>query len=186
MLEQGIRLLTRFVQDDRVQIRNPRRNLQIKFSRPIGNGNEFVAYVDALGQLDGERMVIDWKTTGARYPDEPAGLLALDPQLVCYSWITGEPNVGFVVSVRKRLVEVQYLRATISQEQRDGFGAMIATTIQQIEAAQFPARSGIRFPQNGHLRCSHKGFHLGPWLKVIKRQETSSKKFRHTEISTSF
>jgi PD-(D/E)XK nuclease superfamily len=85
MLEQGISLLERFAQDDRVQIRNPRRNLQIKFSRPIGNGNEFVAYIDAIGQLDGERSVIDWKTTGARYPDQPEGLLALDPQLVCYS-----------------------------------------------------------------------------------------------------
>ena len=66
MLEQGIHLLTRFVQDDRVQIRNPRRNLQIKFSRPIGNGNEFVAYIDAIGQLDGERSVIDWKKPPAR------------------------------------------------------------------------------------------------------------------------
>ncbi len=161
MLEQGIHLLTRFVQDDRVQIRNPRRNLQIKFTRPLGNGNDFVAYVDAIGQLDGERSVIDWKTTGARYPDQPEGLLALDPQLVCYSWIAGEPNVGFVVFVRKRLVEVQYLRATITQEQRDGFGAMVASTLRQIEAAQFPARSGIRFPQNGCLSCSHLGLCLG-------------------------
>ena len=101
-----------------------------------------------------------WLTAGARYPDQPAGLLALDPQLVCYSWITEEPNVGFVVFVRKRLVEVQYLRATITQERRDGFGAMIASTIRQIEAAQFPARSGIRFPQNGFLSCSHLGLCL--------------------------
>jgi len=161
MLEQGVHLLARFVQDDRVRIRNPRRNLQIKFSRPIGSSNEFVAYIDAIGQLDGERSVIDWKTTGARYPDEPAGLLALDSQLVCYSWITGEPNVGFVVFVRKRLVEVQYLRATITQEQRDSFGSMVASTIRQIEAAQFPAHSGIRFPQNGCLSCCHLGLCLG-------------------------
>ena len=161
MFEQGIHLLTRFVQDDRVRIRNPRRNLQIKFSRPIGNGNDFVAYIDAIGQLDGEQSVIDWKTTGARYPDQPAGLLALDPQLVCYSWITGEPSVGFVVFVRKRLAEVQYLRATITQEQRDSFGALVASTIRQIEAAQFPARGGIRFPQNACLSCSHLGLCLG-------------------------
>jgi len=161
MFEQGIHLLTRFVQDDRVRIRNPRRNLQIKFSRPIANGNDFVAYIDAIGQLDGEQSVIDWKTTGARYPDQPAGLLALDPQLVCYSWITGEPSVGFVVFVRKRLAEVQYLRATITQEQRDSFGALVASTIRQIEAAQFPARGGIRFPQNACLSCSHLGLCLG-------------------------
>jgi hypothetical protein len=161
MLEQGIHLLERFVQDDRVRIRNPRRNLQIKFSRPIGNNNEFVAYIDAIGQLDGGRSLIDWKTTGARYPDQPEGLLALDLQLVCYSWITGEPNVAFVVFLRKRLVEVQYLRAAITQEQRDSFGAMVTNTIQQIEAAHFPARSGIRFPQNGCLSCAHLGLCLG-------------------------
>ncbi len=143
-----------------MQIRNPRRNLQIKFTRPIGNGNEFVAYVDAIGQLDGERSVIDWKTTGAATPTN---------RKVCWLWtpnssaIPGspEPNVGFVVFVRKRLVEVQYLRATITQEQRDGFGTMVASTIRQIEAAQFLPRSGIRFPQNGCLSCSHLGLCLG-------------------------
>ena len=161
MLEQGTRMLERFVQDGRVRIPCPRRDLQIKFTRPVSGVNEFVAYVDAIGQLDGVRSVIDWKTTSACYPDQPEGLLALDPQLVCYSWITGEPNVAFVVFVHKRLVEIQYLRATISQEQRERFGALVASTIRQIEAAQFPARSGIRFPQNGCLSCAHLGLCLG-------------------------
>jgi hypothetical protein len=49
MLEQGVHLLERFVQDDRVRVRNPRRNLQIKFCRPLDNANEFVAYIDAIG-----------------------------------------------------------------------------------------------------------------------------------------
>src|SRR5437868_5296402 len=35
MLEQGIQLLDRFCQDDRVRIPKPRGNLQIKFARPI-------------------------------------------------------------------------------------------------------------------------------------------------------
>ena len=78
-------------------------------------------------------------------------------------------NVGFVVFVRKRLVEVQYLRATITQEQRDGFGAMVANTLRQIEAAQFPARSGIRFPQNGCISCSHLGLCLGKQEMVDAR-----------------
>src|SRR5438045_9624964 len=49
MLEQGIQLLDRFCQEDRVRIRQPRRNLQIKFVRPLSDQNEFVAYIDALG-----------------------------------------------------------------------------------------------------------------------------------------
>ena len=36
MLRQGIMLLTRFCQDDRVRIVQPRRNLQIKFTRQVG------------------------------------------------------------------------------------------------------------------------------------------------------
>jgi hypothetical protein len=52
MLYQGIHLLDRFAQDDRVRIRQPRKNLQVKFTRPLPGGNDFVAYVDAIGQLD--------------------------------------------------------------------------------------------------------------------------------------
>ena len=127
----------------------------------MGRANEFVAYIDAIGLVDGARSVIDWKTTGARYPEQPDGLLALDPQLACYSWITGEAEVALVVFVRKRLVEIQYLRATISQEQRDRFGQLVGDTVQRIQSAHFPARSGIRFPQNGCLSCAHLGLCLG-------------------------
>jgi hypothetical protein len=45
----------------------------------------------------------------------PDGLLALDPQLLCYSWMTGIPAVAQVVFVCKRRVEVQYLRTTIRE-----------------------------------------------------------------------
>jgi len=107
MLQQGIQLLDRFCQDDRIRIRLPRRNLQIKFTRQVSGKNDFVAYVDAIGKLDGTRCLLEWKTTSSRYPEEPAGLPALDPQLVCYSWMTGIPEVAQVVFVRKRLVEIQ-------------------------------------------------------------------------------
>src|SRR5579864_2224296 len=116
MLQQGIQLLDRFAQDDRVRIRQPRRNLQIKFTRPVSGKNDFVAYVDAIGKLDERWCLLEWKTTSSRYPEEPDGLLALDPQLVCYSWMTGISEVAQVVFVRKRLVEVQYLRTTIGKE----------------------------------------------------------------------
>ena len=49
MLQSGVQLLDRFAQDDRIRIREPRRNLQIKFNRPLIGQNDFVAYVDAIG-----------------------------------------------------------------------------------------------------------------------------------------
>src|SRR6266403_5533272 len=58
MLEQGIQLLDRFCQDDRVRIRQPRRNLQIKFVRSMAGSNDFVAYVDAIGQIDGTACLL--------------------------------------------------------------------------------------------------------------------------------
>jgi len=161
MLQQGIMLLDRFCQDDRVRIRQPRRNLQIKFTRPIARGNEFVAFVDGIGKLDDTGCLIEWKTTGSRYPEEPSGLLALDPQLVCYSWMTGISEVAQVVFVRKRLIEVQYLRTTITDEQRREFSQIVEDSVHRIESAQFLPHSGIRFPQNPCSSCPYVGLCLG-------------------------
>src|ERR1017187_8663163 len=40
MLRQGIMLLTRFCQGGRVQVRQPQRNLQVKFSRQVTGSND--------------------------------------------------------------------------------------------------------------------------------------------------
>lgn len=161
MLRQGILLLTRFCQDDRVQVQRPQRYLQMKFTRALGGNNDFVAYVDAIGKLDGTRCLLEWKTSSRRYPEETEGLLSLDPQLVCYSWMTGIAEVAEVVFVRKRLVEVQYLRNTITDEQREEFGRLVENTIRRIESADFPPHSGIRFPQNPCSTCPYVGLCLG-------------------------
>ena len=160
LLHQAIHLLQKFAQDDRVRIRRPKENLQVKLTRSLPSGGDFVSYIDAIGELDGTKCIIDWKTTTCRYPDQPQGLLALDPQLICYSWISGISDVALVVFVRKQLPEIQYLRASISEEQRREFGRLVETTIAQVETAQFPAHSGIRFPQNGCTSCSHLGLCL--------------------------
>ena len=79
-------LLTRFCQDSRVRVRQPERNLQIKFTRPVSEKNDFVAYVDAIGNLDGTRRLLEWKTSPAvirksprdSFPGPSAGLLLVD------------------------------------------------------------------------------------------------------------
>jgi hypothetical protein len=160
LVHQGVHLLGRFAQDKRVHIPQPKQNLQIKVLRELPNANQFVAHVDAIGELDGLRCLMDWKTTASRYSEEPAELLSLDPQLICYSWMTGISEVALVVFVRKHHAEIQYLKTSISEEQRLEFGQLVGTTIGQIESAQFPSHSGIRFPQNGCVSCSHLGLCL--------------------------
>jgi hypothetical protein len=160
LLHQGVHLLERFAQDSRIRISQPKDNLQIKVVRHLPNAVQFISYIDAVGELDGVRCVMDWKTTSSRYPEEPEGLLSLDPQLICYSWVTGISEVAFVVFVRKHYSEIQYMKASISEDQRLEFGRLLANTISQIESAQFPSHSGIRYPQNGCTSCSHLGLCL--------------------------
>ena len=160
LFHQGVHLLETFARDSRVRIPRPQKNLQIKMLRALPGGSEFVSYLDAIGEIDDQHCLIDWKTTTSRYSTEPEGLLSLDPQLICYSWISGISEVALVVFVRKHAPEIQYLRATISEEQRQEFGRLVETTIGQIEAAQFVSHSGIRFPQNGCLSCPHLGLCL--------------------------
>jgi PD-(D/E)XK nuclease superfamily len=159
MLQQGIQLLDRFAQDGRVRIPRPRSNQQVRFTRAISSDN-FVSYIDAIGELDGTRSVLEWKTTSARYPEAPAGITALDPQLICYSWMTGIDEVAQVVFVRKRLVEVQYLRAAISDKQRQEFATLVEDTVRRIESGLFLPHSGIRFPQNPCTTCPFIGLCL--------------------------
>jgi PD-(D/E)XK nuclease superfamily len=86
MLQQGIQLLERFAQDDRIRIRQPRKNLQIKFTRSLPNGNDFVAYIDAIGHLDGalfDRVENHFDSISGRTPrtldaGSSAGLLLVD------------------------------------------------------------------------------------------------------------
>ena len=157
VLTEGIMLLERFCQDNRVQIENPNRHLQVRMSRKLSSSAEFVSFIDALGQLDGRQSIIEWKTTSARYSEEPEGLLALDPQLLCYSWMTGIPEVAMVVFVRKRFPEIQYLHTTITESQREEYGRLVEDTVRQIEAARFLPHSGIRFPNNGCVTCPFIG-----------------------------
>jgi hypothetical protein len=155
MLQSGVQLLDRFAQDDRVHIRQPRRNLQIKFTKAASRA-------ERLRRLHRRPGPAGWHPLSAsRYPEEPSGLLALDPQLVCYSWVTGISDVAQVVFVRKRLVEIQYFRTTISDQQREEFGHLVQDSIRRIEAAEFLPHSGIRFPQNPCTSCPYIGLCLG-------------------------
>src|SRR6266446_6203128 len=49
LFHKGVHLLETFARDNRVRIRSPKNNLQIKILRTLPRGSEFVAYLDALG-----------------------------------------------------------------------------------------------------------------------------------------
>src|ERR1700740_2372608 len=57
LVRQGIHLLDRFAQDNRIRIRNPKKDLQIKFAQALRGGSEFVSYIDAIGDLDGNNFM---------------------------------------------------------------------------------------------------------------------------------
>jgi hypothetical protein len=77
---------------------------------------------------------------------EPLGLLALDPQLLCYSWMTAIADVALVAFAHKRFPEIQYLRTTISDEQREQYRQLVTDTISQIESVAFFRTVAFAFP----------------------------------------
>jgi PD-(D/E)XK nuclease superfamily protein len=52
IFRQGVQLLERLAQEDRIQIHHSQKNMQVKLLRSLPNGSQFVAYVDAMGDLD--------------------------------------------------------------------------------------------------------------------------------------
>jgi hypothetical protein len=74
--------------------------------------------------------------------------------------MSGIDEVAQVVFVRKRLVEVQYLRANITDDQRREFAALVEDSVRRIESGLFLPHSGIRFPQNPCISCPFIGLCL--------------------------
>jgi hypothetical protein len=157
---QGVQLLERFAQDGRVRVDNPEANLQVPIRRALSSGDEFLAYIDGLGHLDGQYSLIEWKTSMSSYPNQPDGILSLDPQLICYSWMTGISEVALIAFLRKRSPEIQYLQTVITDQQRQEFGELVEETIERIRIGHFPRHGGIRFPQESCLSCGHVGLCL--------------------------
>ena len=78
-VHQGVHLLETIRSGRSRQIHRPEQDLQVKMTRSLPGGNEFVAYLDAVGELDGTKCLIDWKTTTSRYPEEPGGAVVARP-----------------------------------------------------------------------------------------------------------
>jgi hypothetical protein len=150
MFRQGVKLLERFVQDGRVEVPDAAHQQQAPFSRRLSSGNQFLAVVDAIGKLDDTICLLEWKTASIRYPVNLPAVTALDPQLLCYSWVTGIEHVAQVVFARTHPVEVQYLPAVINSDTRQSVSAWVERAVRQLELGMPPAHCDMHV---AHLHC---------------------------------
>jgi hypothetical protein len=77
----------------------------------------------------GMRHAGSWAATYCQIRRGTSGYHRARPQLICYSSMTGIDTVAQVVFVRKRAVEVQYLTAFITEEQRNEFQTLWKTRL---------------------------------------------------------
>ena len=161
LYRSGIALLEMFASEQLIHIAYPERHLQVEASKMLVGGRRFVGIIDAIGLLDGRQTVIDWKTAAMRMSAETESLACLDPQLFAYAWLTGIRNVAFVVFVRKKQPEIQYITATVSERQIADWEEAVSNNVGCIEAGVFPPHLGIRFPNNACTGCPHLGLCLG-------------------------
>ena len=161
MLEQGQRLLVLFHNHPRVQIEDGRTDFQVKIRRLLPmSERDFLAYIDAIGWVDGIHSLIEWKTSTQAYPESRPRLLELDPQLVCYSWAAQKQDVYLVNFVRKKEPQIQYLHARIRKRQWRAFEQTLDMLVREMEGGHFYPRSGIRYPNNQCLNCAYVGLCL--------------------------
>ena len=126
---------------------SPDRDLQIKFTRPIGGSGCRLPTSTPSGNSTARPVCSSGKPARAAIRRSRKDYLSLDPQLVCYSWITGIADVAQVVFVRKSLVEVQYLRTTITADSAQSSATWWRARFGD-RLSGLSAHSGTRFPQN--------------------------------------
>lgn len=154
MLWQGVKLLERFVQDGRIEVPDPNHLQQIPVCRQLSSGNQFVAIIDAIGKLDGVACLLEWKTASTRHSVNAVEMTALDPQLLCYAWVTGIERVVQVVFARSRPVEVQYLQAVINSEIRQQVAIRVEHAISQFESGVVPAHYDLSIAPHNSSRST--------------------------------
>jgi len=112
-----------------------------------------------IGELDGTPCVLEWKTSSARYPEEPAGI----PHWI-RNWSAirddrhrrSRPNCFRAQAAGRSSV----LSATISEQQRQEFASLVDDTVRRIDSGWFLPHNGIRFPQNPCTTCPFVGLCL--------------------------
>ena len=81
-------------------------------------------------------------------------------------WINGRTLMSPEINRRRALVVLGKIDEILSWEQakeheRDERFVELGEYLCEVRAGQFPPHSGIRFPQNGCMSCSHLGLCLG-------------------------
>ena len=66
MLQQGIQLLERFAQDDRVRINQPHSNQQMQYNPRLISEYSFISYVYDIRELDDTKNLLELKNPSAR------------------------------------------------------------------------------------------------------------------------
>lgn len=87
----------------KIAITDPKWQLQYKKEVFPGAENyaglEYTSFIDLRGIYKEKPLIVDIKTSGVSLPDNQS-MLQLDSQLADYAWVTGIPDVAFLVLVK--------------------------------------------------------------------------------------
>ena len=162
MLQQGIMLLTRFCQDDRVQIHQP----QQKSADQVHSADRRQERLRRLYRChrNTRRQALPARVEDQSPADTRKSLRDCCLSIRNWSATHGSP------ALRKWPKSFSSARAwsrfstcapPSREEQRQEFGRLVEGTIRRIESADFLPHSGIRFPQNPCSSCPYVGLCLG-------------------------
>ena len=163
VLRQGLQLLERLAQDNRIRIRQPQAKLQKKLLA-VTSGRQRVRGLCRCHRVSGWHASVCWNGRPPRLAirKQPEGLLALDPAADLLLLDQRHLRCGHC-----GLRQETGLRDSVSEghdQRRAAAGVWPTGRSHRQSDRSCPVSAphrGIRFPQNGCVSCAHLGLCLG-------------------------
>jgi len=110
--------------------------IEKSFETELPDGTLFKGTADLIYKVNGERILLDWKTSGSKFL---ACRPALDDQLTAYSFLAGGiEKVAYGVLLKKKDPEVRFYFSSRKEGDYLDFQLKVAKTSADIEGGFFP------------------------------------------------
>lgn len=131
-------------------------------------------------------MLLDIKTSGARYPDLGAGeinVIPWDNQLRIGSWLSGIKKVGFITLVKTKKPDIQFLTGTVTENMVADVQGWLATQLRRIQNREFGRDVGFKFPNQHCDWCEVRDVCMGSAERALAGGTLTRKQSQRRDVS---
>jgi hypothetical protein len=112
---------------------------------------------DIIGHPKSGDVLLDVKTAGSTYEkdEDAAGYVALDPQLLVGSLVSGIRRVGFIALIKTASPRVEYVEGYVSDRALESIDAWLKEQYDKLVEGRLYMKTGVRWPTDHCLMCDY-------------------------------